>query len=340
MAAAALIRQVVIDFICLAIVFAGLPLIPEKAWTVPHHGFFCNDPDIRYPYLDSSLSRLVVGGVGYIGPIVTPFQRGFYCDDASIRYPFMESTVTNVMLYCYSLGLPILSMMIIEIFRWRNNSHSKRLTRQNSSSTINISSAIRIPSVIAELVHLVAIFLFGAACSQLATDFGKYTIGRLRPHFIAVCQPENFAQLCPLGGPPSYITDYKCTGSDEKLLRESRLSFPSGHASFSAYTMLFLAFYLQRRMNWSGSKLLRPTIQICVLMLSWYTGLSRVSDYKHHWSDVLSGFLIGAIAASLTALYVSRLFKPSIRGDMALLPQQSRGDVEMQQNHSQASGGK
>jgi hypothetical protein len=42
------------------------------------------------------------------------------------------------------------------------------------------------------------------------------------PHFIAVCQPENFAQLCPLGGPPTYITDYKCTGSDEKLIRESR----------------------------------------------------------------------------------------------------------------------
>lgn len=52
-------------------VFVVLPLIPEKAWTVPHHGFFCNDPDIRYPYLDSSLSRIVVGGVGYVGPIVT-----------------------------------------------------------------------------------------------------------------------------------------------------------------------------------------------------------------------------------------------------------------------------
>ncbi|XP_046440735.1 putative phosphatidate phosphatase isoform X2 [Daphnia pulex] len=301
MAATALIRQVVIDFICLAIVW--LPVL---------------------------LLHL----------LGKAFQRGFYCDDASIRYPFKESTVTNVVLYCYSLGLPILSMIIIEIFRWRNNSNnSKRLTRQNSASTINVSSAIRIPSVIAELVHLVAIFLFGAACSQLATDFGKYTIGRLRPHFIAVCQPENFAQLCPLDGPPTYITDYKCTGDDEKLLRESRLSFPSGHSSFSAYTMLFLAFYLQRRMNWSGSKLLRPTIQICVLMLSWYTGLSRVSDYKHHWSDVLSGFLIGAIAASLTALYVSRLFQPSIRRDMALVPQ-SREDVEMQQNHLQASAGK
>ena len=63
-------------------------------------------------------------------------------------------------------------MIIIEIFRWRNNSHSRRLTRQNSSSIRS--------SLIAELVHLVTIFLFGAACSQLVTDLGKYTIGRLR----------------------------------------------------------------------------------------------------------------------------------------------------------------
>ncbi|XP_057373400.1 phospholipid phosphatase 1-like isoform X1 [Daphnia carinata] len=290
MAPTALIRQVVIDFICLAIVFVGLPLIPEKAWSTPLRGFFCDDPDIRYPYLDSSLSRKLVGGVGYIGPIVT--------------------------------------MFIVEVVRWRHNSKSKNLSRQNSCSTINLSSSIRIPSVIAEIIHLVAIFLFGAACSQLVTDFGKYTIGRLRPHFIAVCQPENLAELCSSNAPHTYITNYKCTGSDEDLVRESRLSFPSGHASFSAYTMLFLALYLQRRMNWSGSKLLRPTIQISALLLSWYTGLTRVSDYKHHWSDVLSGFLIGAIAASLTALYVSRLFKMSSRDNSEFLPQH-KGDIEL-----------
>lgn len=50
--------------------------------------------------------------------------------------------------------------------------------------------------------------------------------------------------------------------------------------------MLFLALYLQRRMNWTGSKLFRATIQITALMLTWYTGLSRITDYKHHWLDL------------------------------------------------------
>ena len=70
-------------------------------------------------------------------------------------------------------------------------------------------------------------------------------------------------------------------------------------------------------------------------------------------SDVLSGFLIGAIAASLTvstplsikdgrdlmvpfslskqALYVSTIFKPRPSCDMALLPQ-TRGDIELHSN--------
>ena len=59
-------------------------------------------------------------------------------------------------------------MIIVEIFRWNHNLKLEKLSLQKASSTM------------AEIIHLVAIFLFGAACSQLATDFGKYTIGRLR----------------------------------------------------------------------------------------------------------------------------------------------------------------
>lgn len=33
-------------------------------------------------------------------------------------------------------------------------------------------------------------YLLGAAMSQCATDTTKYSIGRLRPHFIDVCQPD------------------------------------------------------------------------------------------------------------------------------------------------------
>ena len=50
-------------------------------------------------------------------------------------------------------------------------------------------------------------------------------------------------------------------------------------------------------MTWRGSKLLKRTLQIGVVYVSLYTGLSRISDYKHHWSDVLAGFALGTLFA-------------------------------------------
>jgi len=31
--------------------------------------------------------------------------------------------------------------------------------------------------------------------------------------------------------------------------------------------------------------------------MAWFTAMSRVSDYKHHWSDVLAGLTLGTIIA-------------------------------------------
>lgn len=50
-------------------------------------------------------------------------------------------------------------------------------------------------------------------------------------------------------------------------------------------------------MTWHGSKLLRHFLQFALIMIAWYTALSRVSDYKHHWSDVLAGSAIGSLVA-------------------------------------------
>jgi len=149
----------------------------------------------------------------------------------------------------------------------------------------------------------IGVFLFGVASSQLITDIGKYSIGRLRPHFVDICSPD-----IDCSNPiyqNAYITDFNCQQTDMKLLKESRLSFPSGHSSFSAYTMVYLAIYLHCKLRWRGSYLIKHLIQVCLILMSWFTALSRVSDYKHHWSDVTAGLIIGTTVAVVNARYVS-----------------------------------
>nr|XP_032600238.1 phospholipid phosphatase 1 isoform X2 [Taeniopygia guttata] len=173
-----------------------------------------------------------------------------------------------------------------------NNLHSNSFVRNNYIATI---------------YKAIGTFIFGAAASQSLTDIAKYSIGRLRPHFIAVCQPDWTRINCSLG----YIENFTCHG-DKAKINEGRLSFYSGHSSFSMYCMLFVALYLQARMKGDWARLVRPTIQFGLIAASIYVGLSRVSDYKHHWSDVLTGLIQGAVVAVLIVVYVSDFFK--VRG--------------------------
>lgn len=96
----------------------------------------------------------------------------------------------------------------------------------------------KIPKWIWECYRHIGVFFFGAACSQLTTDVAKYTIGRLRPHFFDVCKPD-----IDCNDPKfkfAYIEEFNCQQKNSRRLKDMRLSFPSGHSSFSAYCMVFL----------------------------------------------------------------------------------------------------
>lgn len=66
---------------------------------------------------------------------------------------------------------------------------------------------------VAALYKVVGTFLFGAAVSQSLTDLAKFTIGRPRPNFMAVCAPK----VCT-----GYTQGINCTGRLQEVT-ESRL---------------------------------------------------------------------------------------------------------------------
>lgn len=123
--------------------------------------------------------------------------------------------------------------------------------------------------------------------------------------------------------------------STGKMRDDMRLSFPSGHTSFAFYCGFFcvvrifdcskiiqftqltllltmLQFYIQSRMKFRGSKILKHFIQLIFVSGALYTGLSRISDYKHHPTDVLAGGILGLVIAFLVCFYLSDLFKRKI----------------------------
>uniref|UniRef100_A0A3P9KP39 Phosphatidic acid phosphatase type 2/haloperoxidase domain-containing protein n=2 Tax=Oryzias TaxID=8089 RepID=A0A3P9KP39_ORYLA len=223
-----------------------------------------------------------------------PYQRGFFCNDNSIRLPYKTSVVSTTVLTAVGFSVPVVSIIIGE---------SYRIYFLNEGSKSFVGNPY-----ISALYKQVGVFIFGCAISQSFTDIAKVSVGRMRPHFLDVCKPDFSTINCSLG----YITEYQCQGPESQV-QEARKSFFSGHASFSMYTMLYLVFYLQSRFTWHGARLLRPLTQFTLIMMSFYTGLSRVSDHKHHPTDVLAGFIQGAVVAYCVVFFVSDLFKPKGR---------------------------
>ncbi|XP_035384606.1 phospholipid phosphatase 2 isoform X2 [Electrophorus electricus] len=213
-----------------------------------------------------------------------PYQRGVYCDDESIRYPYKSDTISHGMMAAVTISCSIVIITSGEAYLV----YTKRLY---SNSGFNHYAAA--------LYKVVGTFLFGGCVSQSLTDMAKFTIGRPRPNFMEVCAPT----VCK-----GYMLHINCTGHPRNVT-ESRLSFYSGHSSFGMYCMLFLALYVQARMVFKWARLLRPTIQFFLVAFAIYVGYTRVSDYKHHWSDVVVGLLQGALIAILNVLYVSDFFK-------------------------------
>lgn len=229
---------------------------------------------------------------------VKPYMRGFFCGDTSITYPYIKSeAISDVILITGGIIITGLTIAVGECYRVRFRAvHSRAFVRNLYVSC---------------LYKELGSFLFGCCVGQSLTNMAKLSVGRLRPHFLSACNVTYESLKCI---PGTYISNDVCERS--KIVDEARKSFFSGHASFAMYTMLYLAFYLQARLSWRGARLLRPLLQFMLVMLAVYTGLTRISDYRHHPSDVLTGFLQGGLTAYWVAFYISSMFKTS-RPDMS-----------------------
>ncbi|ULU03940.1 hypothetical protein L5515_013175 [Caenorhabditis briggsae] len=207
------------------------------------------------------------------------------------------------MLIVIGLLIPILLILATELFRtlaWEKKCEQEFKTYQVRNHSVH--------RLIVRLYCFIGYFFVGVCFNQLMVDIAKYTIGRQRPHFMDVCKPSVGYDTCTT--PDVYITEFTCRSNDTKLVHEAQLSFYSGHSAFSFYAAWFTSLYLQARLfRPLFSRLLLPVIQFLLFGGAAYVSLTRVSDYKHHWSDVLVGALMGSAIGIFVALFVAEVFK-------------------------------
>ena len=215
---------------------------------------------------------------------IKPYQQGFFCGDHTLKYPYIENqTIPSYI--CFIIWI-VISLFTI-------------LTTQIISKSVSI--------------RVVKDIILGAMCCVLLTDIAKYTVGKLRPHFLTLCNPD-YNDIC-FDEEAYYTNDdgeefmnefYQkfvnetnvCSLENSDLLREARLSFLSGHASYSFYFATFIIHFTNahtQHLKW-GKKLV-PFIQLLVLMLASWISLTRITDFYHHPADVFSGAIMGIAVA-------------------------------------------
>ncbi|XP_065184247.1 phospholipid phosphatase 5-like [Sycon ciliatum] len=203
--------------------------------------------------------------------VVEPFHREIHAEELWLyKNPHKPDTFTAMTTVVLSFTVPPIVMMACCALR-------------------GLSAPDLVPSV-------VAVSLSGLLTTVL-NNILKLLIGRPRPDFYHRCFPHGTDDI-PKTSSGSLKLD--CTG-DPLLLRDGRKSFPSGHSALSCSTFVFLSLYLVgqlgillprgRGQSWRLLLTIAPSLFAATICLS------RYSDYRHHWQDVMVGSALGSTMA-------------------------------------------
>ncbi|CCE62139.1 hypothetical protein TPHA_0B04700 [Tetrapisispora phaffii CBS 4417] len=115
------------------------------------------------------------------------------------------------------------------------------------------------------------------------TNILKLSIGNARPDFLDRCQPDIPAEMKD----QEWFTLDICKQANHDFLYEGLKSTPSGHSSFISCSMAYLFWWQTYFLSTSKSK------HFWCLLLAAVVIVSRLTDHRHHWYDLLFGTVVG-----------------------------------------------
>ncbi|KAJ0174312.1 hypothetical protein K1T71_010458 [Dendrolimus kikuchii] len=239
---------------------------------------------------------LLVGAVCIMLEVgALPSRRsGFICNDPALSFPHTGDTFSISLVALITVIVPFLIMWGVEATLQQNDEYNIKKSKLLEGAKT------------AGLIY--RDYIYGSVVNLTILEVVKCVVGSPRPTFFDLCQPDK-AKTC---NDSQLVSNYRCTSTQYSryLQIDSSRSFPSAHASLSIYCGLFLAWYLQRRaFSWHNkSVLVVPLIQVLCIIYAAVCSLTRITDHRHHWWDVLVGGSMGVLSVLYTVLILCKNF--------------------------------
>uniref|UniRef100_A0A0K0FUA6 AcidPPc domain-containing protein n=1 Tax=Strongyloides venezuelensis TaxID=75913 RepID=A0A0K0FUA6_STRVS len=232
---------------------------------------------------------------------VRPTRTGFFCNDQTIRYPYTEASYSVLFLFTVGTSATLIILSVTEVF-WPWTRRTEGNLRYNKYTF----HGAYIPNCLVNFYYYFGWYLVGITSNMVFMEITKLVIGRKRPFFMDVCKPSVGYTSCE--SKFDYITSYDCLGEDEELIKVVEMSFFSGHASYSFFVATFLCIYLQIRfLKQNNLKLFTYLMQFVLVSYASVISYSRVTEHWHHWSDVLTGMIVGSSFAYIIIFKVAEI---------------------------------
>uniref|UniRef100_G3TYP4 Phospholipid phosphatase-related protein type 3 n=1 Tax=Loxodonta africana TaxID=9785 RepID=G3TYP4_LOXAF len=271
-----------------------------------------------------------------------PAKVGFQCYDRRLSMPYVETNeelIPLLMLLSLAFAAPAASIMVGEgaLYCLQSRLWGRSGGPGGAEGSIN-AGGCNFNSFLRRTVRFVGVHVFGLCATALVTDVIQLATGYHAPFFLTVCKP-NYTLLGTSCEANPYITQDICSGADAHAILSARKTFPSQHATLSAFAAVYVSMYFNSVIS-DTTKLLKPVLVFAFAIAAGVCGLTQITQYRSHPVDVYSGFLIGAgIAAYLDLTCLGNFRAPpkestqGLKGCLRALTQRGQDSV-YQQNKS------
>ncbi|NXE42963.1 PLPR3 protein, partial [Ptilorrhoa leucosticta] len=261
-----------------------------------------------------------------------PAKVGFQCHDRALSMPYVETNeelIPLLMLLSLAFAAPAASIMVGEGMVYCLQSRLKG--RAGAEGSIN-AGGCNFNSFLRRTVRFVGVHVFGLCATALVTDVIQLATGYHAPFFLTVCKPNYTLLGTPCDANP-YITQDICSGTDKHAILSARYvpgepcatlpallprpnrvpspcrkTFPSQHATLSAFAAVYVSMYFNSIIS-DSTKLLKPILVFAFAIAAGICGLTQITQYRSHPADVYVGFLIGSGIAAYLAFHAVGNFR-------------------------------